>query len=272
MYPYIQIFGHSFGTYGVIAAFAALLCGILFICSLKRMGGMMEDGILLLICVLIGVMLGGHLLYALTQYRYIPYLFERVELSLWLARAQYIFGGSVFYGGLLGGIGCGYAGGRILKLNISLCADLMTPIIPLFHGFARIGCFFAGCCYGIPCSIGFAAVENTIVPEVNAVTRFPVQLLEATLNFALAGMLWCFLRLSYRKAWLQGNLIKLYLLFYGGFRFLLEFLRGDAQRGFWGMLSTSQWISIALICIGMILLGKDIIIKRKERFLYRELQ
>ena len=45
-----------------------------------------------------------------------------------------------------------------------------------------------------------------------------------------------------------------YLLIYSVVRFLDEFLRGDALRGFWGPLSTSQWISLAIFIVTLIYL------------------
>ena len=264
MYPYIQIFGHSISSYGLIAVLAAILCGVLFITALKKTGAMIEDGILFFVFVIFGVIVGGHLLYAITQYRYIPSLFQRAELSLWIARVQYVFGGSVFYGGLLGGLGSGYLGLKILKQDIHTYSDFMAPIIPLFHGIARIGCFLAGCCYGVPCEWGFAAEGNIIVPEVNGITRFPIQLLESACNFVLAGILLLLLQRSRQHPMLSGNLLKIYLIVYGIIRFADEFLRGDAHRGFWGVLSTSQWISLVTVSVGAILLARSIIGNKTE--------
>lgn len=223
---------------------------------------MLEDGIFFLMFVLLGVVIGGHLLYAITQYRLIPYLFKKAEFSLWLARAQYIFGGSVFYGGLLGGIVSGYIGLKVLKQDITIYSDLMAPILPLFHGIARIGCFFAGCCYGIPCEWGFAAKNNPIVSDVNGITRFPVQLLESGCNFILAAVLFILLWRSNRNSVLRGNLFKIYLILYGIIRFADEFLRGDEYRGFFGALSTSQWISIFTVSISAVLLLRNIISRK----------
>lgn len=225
----------------------------------------MEDGVFFLMFVVLGVIVGSHLLYAITQYRLLPYLFQKAEFSLWFARAQYIFGGSVFYGGLLGGCLSGYLWLKILKHDVSTYADLIAPIIPLFHGFARIGCFLAGCCYGIPCEWGFAAEGNPMVPEVNGIARFPIQLLEASLNFALAGLLFFLLRRGCKHSMLRGNLLKIYFILYGCIRFSDEFLRGDVHRGFWGIFSTSQWISLATVSICTFLLVKNIVSKKTKQ-------
>ena len=56
----------------------------------------------------------------------------------------------------------------------------------------------------------------------------------------------------YRRRPPAGRVFATYLLLYGAGRFLLEWTRGDAIRGFvfGGALSTSQLISAALIIIG----------------------
>ena len=121
------------------------------------------------------------------------------------------------------------------------------------HGFARIGCFLAGCCYGVECEFGFTAHGNDLVPAVNDVSRFPVQLLESLGCF----LIFFLILYLYRKGKLTGRLLFVYLGVYAVLRFCDEFLRGDAIRGFIFGLSTSQFISIfmALISLGGLLLG-----------------
>ncbi len=219
----------------------------------------MEDGVLFLLAVIAGVFIGGHLLYALTNIRLFPYLFKKADFSLWISRVQYIFGGAVFYGGLFGGLAAGAIALKIMRQDRSIYADIMAPIIPLFHGIARIGCFLAGCCYGIESEFGFCAHGNTIVPEVNDVTRFPVQLLEAGCNLFLVLVLLCLLKRSEKFPLLRGKLLYVYLISYGAIRFFDEFLRGDEIRGFVGIFSTSQWISIISVTVSIILLIRSFI-------------
>ena len=130
----------------------------------------------------------------------------------------------------------------------------------MFHAFGRVGCFFAGCCYGIPFSHGFV-MHDSLNPVGDGVARFPVQLLEALLLLIL------FLVLNgIRKKRLsllkeegaateqkrkpnrrEGSLLPLYLLSYAVIRFGDEFLRGDTYRGIWLFFSTSQWISVFIL-------------------------
>jgi len=134
----------------------------------------------------------------------------------------------------------------------------MALSVPLFHGFARIGCFLGGCCYGIESELGFSARGNTLVEAVNGVKRFPVQLFEAFFCFLIFTML--LIMFLYKK--FKGGLFFVYLSIYAFVRFFDEFLRGDDIRGFVFGLSTSQFISIfveifAIVGIFIIKYNKD---------------
>lgn len=85
----------------------------------------------------IAMIAGAKLFYA------IPFLIQGNTGNL-----RELFAGYVFYGGMLGmtaGIAF-YA--RMRKQPITMYLDILAVVIPLFHGFGRLGCFFAGCCYG----------------------------------------------------------------------------------------------------------------------------
>jgi phosphatidylglycerol:prolipoprotein diacylglycerol transferase len=166
------------------------------------------------------------------------------------------FGGSVFFGGLIGGAIAGIITVRAVKLPWYPTLDLLTTLIPLFHCFGRVGCFLGGCCYGIPSQIGFT-FRHSIVAAANGVNRFPVQLCEAGFNLILFFALY----ILFKKGKLRGQLFFLYLVCYSTARFFLEYLRGDVIRGVWAMgLSTSQIIAGLLFIIGIIGL---IIVKNK---------
>jgi prolipoprotein diacylglyceryltransferase len=79
------------------------------------------------------------------------------------------------------------------------------------------------------------------------VNRFPVQLLEASLNL----LLFAFLVILLKKGVMKGNLMWIYGSIYPVIRFFDEFLRGDAIRGFVFGLSTSQWISIFVFVLSV---------------------
>ena len=255
MYPIVTIFGRPIGTYALSSVAGILLAGW-YACRAARRRGVDDNEILVLLLVsAVGILLGSHVLYALTNLpALLRYLSESANLSLgdWFRGLLPYVGGAVFYGGLLGGLAAGALYLRIRRLPFAAYADIAAPAIPLFHAFGRIGCFLGGCCYGIPWEGGIT-YTRALSPEANGVARFPVQLLESALLFALFFLL----AALFRRGALRAKLLALYLAVYAVLRFLLEFLRGDAIRGVYFGLSTSQWISLAiLLALGVAALAR----------------
>ena len=248
MIPSIDWFGKTISVYPLLALAGLLTAGV-YACRRAKAQKLDEnDMIVFLLAAGLGAVIGMHLLYGLTNYPLLQVLGEhpeRIDSPAALLYAGYvIFGGSVFYGGLLGGIAAGFWYVKRKHWDPALWADLAAPVIPLFHFFGRIGCFLGGCCYGVPCSVGFV-YQYSPIPQANGVVRFPIQLVGA------AGNLILFLVLSRmgKNPRFRGRLLYVYLLSYAPARFFLEFFRGDALRGIWWGLSTSQWISLAvLVC------------------------
>ena len=154
------------------------------------------------------------------------------------------FSGMVFYGGAIGCIVGMAVWTRATKRDPADYFDMLAVGIPLFHAFARIGCFLGGCCFGIESDIGFVYTVDPIA-EANGVRRFPVQLLES----GCEAVLFAVLALLFVKEKARGRLIWIWLGSYAVIRFLDEFLRGDAYRGFLGPFSTSQWISLIIAIV-----------------------
>ncbi|MDR2144668.1 MAG: prolipoprotein diacylglyceryl transferase [Treponema sp.] len=273
MFPYITLFGRQFSVYAIMALCGIFAAGIIA-CKKAKKAGFDDTGIIsLLLASGLGAFLGGHLLYGLTRFRLFPFLLTAPDIAGMVTRAWILFGGQVFYGGLFGGIAAGFVYGRrkFRSLMPAVC-DMVTPVIPLFHFFGRLGCFGAGCCYGIEYSPGIT-FSGALVPEANFVSRLPVQLIEAGFNLLLFLLLFRIHgavsspgrsasgppenRPSISKTvFARGKLLFLYLILYPVGRFVLEFFRGDEYRGFWGPLSTSQWISLFVISaavLGLIL-------------------
>ncbi len=202
----------------------------------------------------IGVFIGSHLLYGLTQINLIIKLFNNLHLIKnlkdFIDVFVYIFGGSVFYGGLLGGLLFGFIYIKKSKLEL-FYYDAATVQIPLFHCFGRIGCFLSGCCYGIESKFGLTYTK-AIVDSANGVSRFPVQLLEAGYNILLFILLYKL----FKKNKFKGKLINVYLFLYPIGRFIFEFFRGDNYRGFIFGLSTSQIISIIILIFNYLYIKK----------------
>jgi phosphatidylglycerol:prolipoprotein diacylglycerol transferase len=246
MFPFITIIGRTVGMYQITMLAGIFAAGI-YVCRLCTKNGHDDsDGINFLLLSSIGVFAGGHILYSIVNYQVFIQAVKNISsinsIENLLNVVYHIWGGNVFYGGLLGGI----LSTIIIfkkKPQYRYLLDFAVPAIPLFHFFGRIGCFFAGCCFGIESSFGFT-FHHSIVEEANGINRFPVQLLEAFVNLLLFFLL-DFIR---RKNIFKENLIYLYLLFYSVARFFIEFLRDDAYRGFFFVFSTSQIISILIFC------------------------
>lgn len=181
--------------------------------------------------ILCGMIIGAKLLFFLTQ---LPHVFASFSFGHLIRSC--IQSGFVFYGGLIGAILFTEVAAKVLATDGQKLRSFFAPAFALFHACGRVGCFFGGCCYGIPWKYGIAMAET---PDIK---RFPVQLAECGVEIILFITL-----LLLEKKSSRYDLMKIYLICYSVARFLLEFLRGDAIRGIWLFgLSTSQYISVAV--------------------------
>ena len=201
------------------------------------------------LCLTIGLLTGLFLFFHRTE----PVLRRRTALlvcfiipgALFGAKALYLlalpagtqpaasfFTGFVFYGGLIGGAVTGLIGARLMHLPALRLTDAAAPALALGHAIGRVGCYCAGCCFG----------QNGL----------PVQLMESAALLALG----LYLLRSVQPKREEGCLAALYGMLYAPLRFLLEFLRADAVRGFAHGLSTGQWLSIALFLCSFLLLTR----------------
>ena len=259
MFPDIKIFDKVITWYSIMAILGILVCGYYIIRLSKKKKIDDNQVIIILLIAAIGVLVGSHILYGLTNIDLIKIFIKKFykidSFKLFIDCIIEIFGGSVFYGGLIGGLFFAFIYMKRKKLNIDIVSDLLTPIIPLFHIFGRIGCFLSGCCYGIESKIGFT-YKHSMIELANGINRFPIQLVEASYNLILFILLTIF----YKKEKFRGKLLYIYLILYPIGRFIFEFFRGDTYRGFIFGISTSQFISILLLIFSIIML----IIKRKK--------
>lgn len=250
MIPAFTIYGRVYSAYQ-FCALAGILVTLFYIMFLaKKIGKNENTAMFMLLFAAPGVVIGGVLLFGLTNISSILDVIARREeyatTGAFLSAIINYFSGSVFYGGLLGAM---LTAGLYLirKKDRADYADLGAVAAPLFHTFGRLGCFLTGCCYGVECKLGFVYHYAT-TPNANGISRFPVQLVEMGLNFALFLLLHSWIRKGKHK----GRLLQWYLLIYPVYRFVLEFFRGDDYRGFLFGLSTSQIISILILAVNLI--------------------
>lgn len=184
-----------------------------------------------------GGVIGSKVLYWIVE---LPSILENPAILLDIGH------GFVVYGGILGGILGGFLYCRLKKLSFLKYFDLVMPSVALAQGFGRLGCLLAGCCYGRQTDGWFRIVftESPIAP--NGVPLIPTQIISSLANFAhFAVLVWAAKRV---KA--DGQVAGLYLIFYSIGRSLIELLRDD-PRGAVGGLSTSQFISLFILIVGV---------------------
>lgn len=257
MYPFIEIFSFKIPTYALAFSVAFIICMIVMYRSAPKLGLRSDDSLYASIYGIIGLVLFAKLFFFFTKVTKLPAYFRFIsagnKFNIYHF-CNYFFGGMVFYGGLIGYVLGVFIYSRQYKTPFIKYFDSYVPFMPLVHAFGRVGCFLAGCCYGIeytgPLAVNYP--YNEIVPELSEVSRFPVQLLEAFINSLCFILL---LSLRNKRKLKSGQLPGIYILFYLIERTLLEFLRGDTARGSVGILSTSQFISLLLIPIALILIS-----------------
>ncbi len=273
MHPILfQVGSFVVGTYGVMIV-AGMLTGLWLVSRLARRRGLDPEFFFdLTFMLLVSGLIGARLVYILTEWRE----FLRDPMAMILSRQGFVF---------LGGFGSALIAGiwftRRRHMPLLETCDLVAPALALAHGFGRIGCFFAGCCYGKAIDPAHStaldralAVQFPFIPgqngemfnfayesqlrggliEKGALAPLPVlptELFEMAGNFAICLVLLWFLR----RRRFSGQIFALYLMIYSVLRFSLEFIRGDSERGlFWGgAISTSQIICLFTMALAIAL-------------------
>jgi phosphatidylglycerol---prolipoprotein diacylglyceryl transferase len=118
--------------------------------------------------------------------------------------------------------------------------DRFAMILPVSVAVGRVGCLLAGCCRGIPYEGPFAITYSDFI------ARHPMPAYEITFHLSIALVL----VLLVRRGILTGRIFAIYLMSYGAFRFISEFLR-VTPKTFFGH-SLYQWLSVALFILGLL--------------------
>lgn len=231
MHPYIHIGGRMIPAYSVFGTIGILIGWFyVWVRSKKEDASRETDYVLMYMYGIFGALAGAKIFSLLQNIPEIIHSFSLNFEEFILFWTQTFQSGMVFYGGLIGAVAAVFLYCRICHICFTDFLSILVPAVPLAHGFGRIGCYFAGCCYGY---IGI----------------FPVQLTEAAFNFLLSVLL----TVLSEKCVSNKKILGTYFINYAVMRFILEFFRADAARGFLGPLSTSQVISIFIFAIGFLL-------------------
>lgn len=150
------------------------------------------------------------------------------DSGIWLAD------GKTITTGLIGA----YLGVELAKLTLGIrvkTGDAYALPLALALAVGRWGCFFAGCCAGVATTLPWG------VDFGDGIDRHPTQVYESLFHLSLALVLWEVMR---RDAF-RFQRLKLYLIAYGSYRFLTEFIR--PEPAWWLALTYYQWIALLLI-------------------------
>ena len=251
MYPneLFNIFGLSIDLYTICFLVGIIACLIFTIIAMKKCGysSTARDTIIIIgiFAIMIGLLSAG--------------LFQAFYNLI--AGKGFTFEGMTFIGGLIGGV-ISFLGIYFLyvyvinpklkeksffKSNMNKGVWYLLRIAPISitiaHGFGRIGCLFAGCCHG-QVTDEWYGIYNA---EVGAKT-VPTQLYEAIFLFLLSAVMIVLLfKINFKYN------MSLYLVSYGIWRFIIEYFRADYRGGFVPGLSPSQFWSIIMIILGVVI-------------------
>jgi phosphatidylglycerol---prolipoprotein diacylglyceryl transferase len=233
-------------TYGFFLAMG-FLAAIWFSKRNARFYDLKPDDISdLFFVILVCGILGARLLYVFIN-------FEEFQSNLWDIFKIWN-GGLVFFGGFIAAVAGSVVMLNIKKLPFLKTADTLSPGVALGHAVGRLGCFFAGCCYGRECTLPFAVQFS----HPDSLAPLNVYLHPTQIYMAVANLLVFFLLIwIQRHKRFHGMVFLSYVILYSVFRFIIEFFRGDFRGDFFfGFLSISQGIGIMAVIIAVILMVK----------------
>ena len=197
---------------------------------------------------ILGVIIGGRLGYVLFYQTSI--IFHRPIEILYIWK-----GGMSFHGGLMGIIFSIYFFSKKKLINFFQLSDLVSIVAPIGLFFGRLANFINVELYGRTTDFYIAM----IYPSIDNQPRHPSQLYEAFFEGLVIFFLLIFINMKNKNNKNDGLITSLFLILYGIFRFLIEFLREpDSHLGlFYNVLSMGQILSIPLIIFGLVIYFKQ---------------
>jgi len=257
MHPVLfEIFGRQIPTYGVALSSSLIICSLLTFRLAKKEGIEEEHFLACLLVALIGLIFTSRAFHIV------------INFSDYLADPKAILNfrtGHVFYGGYLGTIIFPWVYTRIARIKFIPIMDVCAAYMPLGLAIHRtFGCTMAGCCHGFPTDLPWGITYPAEAPASLIYGQIPVhpsQIYESLFALAMFAVLILW-RKFFRKA--VGELIALQIAMYAVGRFFIEYFRGDGARGFYWVMSTSQWVSVAMLAAAAILLFLVVLPGRKK--------
>ena len=244
-----SLFGLSLTWYGVIIAFA-MIVGIviaILICKKKRYDTNLPIDLALFTfpCAIIGARLYYCIFNGVNSF---------IEVfEIWR-------GGLAIYGGVIGGFLGVLLCSVVKKIPLSKCCDLAAPCLILGQSIGRIGCYFAGCCYGVETTSEWLMFFPLSV-KINGVWHLSTFFYESF--FDLIGFIvLIILTFKTKKQWIVTSW---YFIIYGLVRFVLEAFRDPVEALFIGSVKVSQLLSGILVIVGICLFIFSILNNRNNK-------
>jgi phosphatidylglycerol:prolipoprotein diacylglycerol transferase len=252
MHPILfEIGGFPVYTYGLLLA-AAYLLGLQFALVRARSRGLDPNRVMDLgIWIIVSALVGAKLMLVVV---------ERDKFGWsWTELVNLFRSAGVFYGGLIAAVGVAFWYLWRHKMPIWTVTDVFAPGIALGHAIGRMGCLFAGCCFGRPTTMPWGITFTSEFAAQNVGTTLgiplhPTQLYEAGAELLILGFL---LFMEKRGRPYPGRTFWSYMLLYGISRFIIEFYRGDSRGTIdflWMALSTSQFVSVLIVPVSVVML------------------
>ncbi len=244
MYPTLFYIGNfAVKTYwimvfaGIIAGFAALYLNLLSVNKHKR-----NKILLFAAFIFIPFYFGARLGYITEALIYD----KKIFFDLFSISGPY-----ALIWGLLTAIAFSFPLSKIFKVDVLEVSDFFSPSIALGGFFAKLGCLFNGCCFGIPCGQDFPLATHFSTFS-NAghfypgIPLYPVQLFESITWLAV----FIILNLRQKNKKYTGELIIIMAYIYCSSRFFIEFIRFHEKAQ---ALSSTQILCIVILVIALIL-------------------
>ncbi len=242
----INIGSFNLYTYGLFMALGFLTAMQVSKINAKPHGISAEIITDIFFVILLSALVGARLLYVIIN-------FNSYKDNL-LSVFQIWNGGLVFFGGFIAAVIASVLYFKKKDLNIFQTADIIAPGIALGHAVGRIGCLFAGCCYGKVCDLPIA-IKFTNSDSLAPLNVFlhPTQVYSMISNLIIFfTLLW----LQKRKKF-DGMVFLIYIILYSLFRSIIEFFRGDYRGDFiFDFISMSQGIGFMVSLIAFVILIK----------------
>lgn len=247
---FFKFFGLEITYYGFIIA-CAMALAVFVACKNAKYRGLKTDDLIITACYVLPLAIIGARLYYVIFSEH-NYSFGEI-FRIW-------DGGMAIYGGVIGGAIGVLLYCLIHKKNFLDVADIAAPSLILGQAIGRIGCYFAGCCYGVEV-VNKSLQWFPISTQIDGVWRYSTFFYESFWNLIGFVVLMLILRKSHVKQ--RGAVMALYLIIYGCGRAWIEGMRGDSL--YLGAIKVSQLLSIILIIVGLAVLVTTYILHKNGK-------